>query len=72
MFVLVGIEARYDVIVIGRIVLAELLCIDRVGHSYDSDRFRIVLAELLCIDRVGHSYDSDRFCHINTVLLIVN
>ena len=36
MFVWVGKEAGYDVIVIGRVasVLAEL-----VGHSYDSDRF---------------------------------
>ena len=62
MFVWVRKEA-YDVIVIGRVVLAEL-------HLYWSSCS--VLAELLCTGQVCHSYELDRFCHINTVLLIVN
>ena len=63
MFALVRKEAGYDVIVIGRVVLASCVCAGRVAS---------VLAESLCIGRVCQSYDSDRLCHIHTVLLIVN
>ena len=54
MFVWVGKEAD-DVIVIGRVLSAEL----RLHWPIVS-----ILAELLCIDRVFCSYDSDRFCNI--------
>ena len=62
MFVWVGKEAD-DVIVIGRVVSAEL---------------RLYWPSCVCIGGVAlyrpfcRSYDLDRFCHINTVLLIVN
>ena len=62
MFACIGKEAGDDVIVIGRVVSAEL---------------RLYWPSCVCIGRVAlyrpsfHSNDSDRFCHINTVLLIV-
>ena len=62
MFVWVGKEAD-DVIVIGRVVSAEL---------------RLYWPSCVCIGRVAlyqpfcRSYDLDSFCHMNTVLLIVN
>ena len=57
MFLWVGKEAN-DVIVIGRVVSAEL---------------RLYWPRCVCNGRVAlylcRSYDSDRFCHINNVLI---
>ena len=78
MFVWVGKEAGYDVIVICRAVLSQsywpsCVSIGRIDLYRPSCIGRVAseLAELLCIGRVCHSYDSDRFCNIQTVLLIV-